>query len=119
MAVETIKISKQANGTGLYLTDNEGHAGDNTITTIVKPGDTVIWQLVPGGGIDKINGITEKTGSADIFSSDPAPIDPLDPTTAWQGIVSESATGKEAYSIMYTIGDTGYTDDPELELKHG
>ncbi|ELR68919.1 hypothetical protein C900_05612 [Fulvivirga imtechensis AK7] len=114
MATETIKISKQSTGTGLYLEDNEGHAGDNTITTTVDPGDTVVWKLKDGGGIDEITNIYAKSTSQDIFSSDPV----KQSDGSWKGTVSSSATGSESYSIDYKIGGTEYTDDPELKVNN-
>ena len=117
MATITIYISKQANGTGLHLEDSEGHSADNSITTIANPGDTIIWQLKAGGGIDQITAITAKEGSQDVFSTDPAPVDTSNPATNWQGVVSTSATGTESYNIAYKIGQTPYTDDPEIEVE--
>ncbi|WKV12150.1 hypothetical protein [Marivirga harenae] len=119
MSTEIINISKQEGNNHLYLTDNEGHAGKDSITTQVHPGDTVTWKLVPNGGIDQITGITAKPDSQDIFSVDPAPVNPNDPKTDWTGTISENATGTESYSIGYKIGDNNYTDDPDLEMKHG
>jgi hypothetical protein len=117
MATVTIYISKQADGTGLHLTDSEGHSGDNNLTTTANPGDKVIWQLKAGGGIDQITSITPKENSQDVFSTDPAPVDSGNPASDWAGIVSTSASGNESYSIGYKIGDTDYTDDPQLDVN--
>lgn len=114
MSTETIIISKQSTGTGLYLEDNEGHTGDNTITTTVDPGDTVIWKLKKDGGIDEITGISAKSDSQDIFSNDPE----KQSDGTWKGTVSTSATGNESYNIKYKIGGTEYTDDPELQVNN-
>ncbi|WP_296622116.1 hypothetical protein [Marivirga sp.] len=116
MSTEIINISKQEGNNQLYLTDNEGHSGKNNITTNVKKGDTVTWKLVPNGGIDQITGITAKPNSQDIFSVNPAPVDPNDPASDWTGTVSENATGSESYSIAYKIGNDPFVDDPELEV---
>ncbi len=118
MATEVIKISKQAESTGLYLTDNEGHAGNNSITTKVKAGDTVTWQLKPNGGIDQITGITEKSksGNVNVFSTPPVPINPQDPKSPWQGVIKQDAKGTEAYSIEYMIKGVSFTDDPDIEV---
>lgn len=113
MDQETIWISKQPNSNGLYLEDNEGHAGAGSITTDVKPGDTVTWKLKPGGGIDAITSVARKSGSGDIFGDDPEE----QPDGSWVGTVSESAGGSESYSIGYQINSANYTDDPELEVK--
>ncbi len=113
MATETIFISKQANGTGLHLSDNEGHSGDGTITTIVGQGDTVIWKLVPDGGITAITNIYPKPGSENIFSANPS----KQTDGRWQGTVANPVLGSESYSIDYTIGEDSYTDDPEFEVR--
>lgn len=115
MATVTIYISKQKDSNGLHFTDNEGHSGDNTITTKVNPGDTVIWKLVSNGGIDSITSISEKsmTQNKNLFSTLPAPINPKDPKSDWSGIISENATGKEVYTIGYKIGNETYLHDPE------
>jgi len=115
MAEETIYISKQTTGTGLFLSDNEGHSGDNSITTNVNPGDTVTWQLKSGGGITKLTGISEKDepGNQNIFSSGPTKVS----DTEWQGTVSVSALGNESYCIDYEIDGQPYSDDPKLVIK--
>jgi len=113
MATEIIFIRKQAEGTGLYLSDNEGHAGDGTITTIVHEGDTVIWKLAPNGGIDEVTNIYPKTGSVNIFST--APTKQVD--GSWKGTVATSISGSESYSIDYNIGHDSYTDDPKLKVQ--
>ena len=119
MATVNIFISKQPNGNGLYLTDSEGHHGNNNITTLVDPGDTVIWQLKPGGGIDAITAITPKQNNQDIFENPPAPVNSSDPASNWKGIVKQTVTGTESYTIGYKIGDQTLEDDPELDIKHG
>ena len=113
MATEKIFISKQANGTGLHLSDNEGHSGDGTITTIVHEGDTVIWKLKPNGGIDEITEIYPKTGSENIFSAAPS----KQADGSWKGTVATSISGSESYSIDYNIGGDSYTDDPKLKVQ--
>ncbi|MEM6360784.1 MAG: hypothetical protein AAF149_17900 [Bacteroidota bacterium] len=115
MGAETIWISKQSSGTGLYLEDNEGNSGNNTITTNVSRGDSVTWKLKEGGGITKITGISEKDepGNQNIFSSGPSKVS----DSEWQGTVSTNASGNEFYSIEYEIDGTPYTDDPELDVQ--
>ncbi|WP_375578545.1 hypothetical protein ABWH96_16160 [Marivirga tractuosa] len=117
MSTEIINISKQEGNDHLYLTDNEGHAGKDTITTTVKPGDTVTWKLDPNGGIDQITGITAKPGSQNLFSEGSAPVDLKDPKTDWTGTIGKDATGTESYTIAYKIGNQQYADDPDLEVK--
>lgn len=112
MAIETIFIRKQENNTGLHLSDNEGHSGDGSITTTVNEGDTVVWQLKPKGGITEITNIYPKTGSENIFSTNPT----AQPDGSWKGTVANSISGTESYSIDYNIGKDSYTDDPKLEV---
>lgn len=118
MSSEIIKISKEENSNGLYLTDNEGNEGPDTITTPVKPGDTVTWKLKKDGGIDQITAITNKAGSQNIFSDGPKQVKEGDSTSDWTGTVSEDATGSESYSIDYKIGDEPFTDDPILKVNN-
>lgn len=112
MGAEIIWISKQPTGTGLYLTDNEGHQGNNTITTDVSTGDTVTWKLKEGGGISKLTGISKK--DRNIFSSGPSKVS----DSEWQGTVGNLASGSESYNIQYEIDGTPYTDDPDLEIRN-
>lgn len=114
MAIEKIFIHKQIDGTGLHLSDNEGHSGDGTITTIVREGDTVIWKLASNSGITAITNIYPKTGSENIFSNPPM----LQPDGSWEGTVANSISGNESYSIDYNIGEDSYTDDPELDVHN-
>lgn len=114
MSTEIIFVSKANGGTGLHLSDNEGHSGDGTITTDVHQGDTVKWKISAGGGIDEITNIYPKSTSQDIFSSDPV----QQKDGSWKGTVSNNASGSEFYNIDYKIGGVSYTDDPELKI-HG
>ncbi|SMG34307.1 hypothetical protein SAMN05661096_02233 [Marivirga sericea] len=118
MSTEIINIKKQEGNDHLYLTDNEGHAGKDTITTTVKNGDTVTWKLDPNGGIDQITGITAKPGSQNLFSEGPAPVDIKDPKTDWTGTIGKDATGSESYTIAYKIGDQALVDDPKLRINN-
>ena len=113
MATEIIFIKKQTNGTGLHLSDNQGHAGDNTITTNVRKGDTVHWKLAHNSGISELTNIYKKEGSQNIFSTLPT----KQADGSFKGIVSDDATGSEAYNIGYKIGDTEYICDPLLEVQ--
>ncbi|PTB96025.1 hypothetical protein [Marivirga lumbricoides] len=117
MADRIIKVSKKSDSNELYLTDSEGNKG-GTITTKVRPGDNVIWELDPDGGVDYIIGILKKpvSGSTNVLSSTPTPVDPNDPKTAWQGTVEESVTGSEIYDIAYMIEGQSYIGDPVIEV---
>ena len=114
MATENIFIKKQSSGTGLHLSDNQGHAGDNTITTNVRRGDTVHWKLTHDSGIDEITNIYAKEGSQNIFEGT-GPV--KQPNGDWTGKVRDDEAGSEEYNIGYKIGDTEYICDPEIEVK--
>lgn len=117
MATKIITIRKQATNTDLYLTDSEGNAG-NTITTKAKPGDTIVWELDPNGGIDQITDIIKRdiSGNVNVFNPLPAPIDPKDPKSAWKGKISQSAIGAEIYDIHYMIKGVGFIGDPIIDV---
>ena len=117
MATVTIYISKQKDSKGLHFTDSEGHSGDNTITTKVKPGDTVIWKLTEEGGIDAITAISEvkSKNNQNLFVESPKPIDPKNPESDWIAEIKETATGKETYTISYKIDDNVYTQHPDSD----
>ncbi|MEQ8477418.1 hypothetical protein [Fulvivirga sp.] len=114
----SIYISKQSDNDGLYLSDSEGHQGDNTITTVVSPGDIVTWSLVANGGVYQITAITDEV-SNNLFVSNPAPTDPSNPQSSWTGTIKSDASGSESYSISYRLsaGGTVYTDDPKLKVN--
>lgn len=111
MAIETIYVDVVSGTTNLYLSDNEGHTGEGTITTDVSPSDTVTWRL-SGSTISEITSIYVKENSQDVFSTDPA----KNTDGSWTGIVSDSATGNESYGIKYLIDGTEYDDDPVIRV---
>ncbi len=113
MAHEEISIKKQSGNNGLHLSDNQGHSGNDTITTNVRRGDTVTWRLTHDSGINEITDIYHKEGSQNIFSSGPA----KQADGSWQGIVSDDATGNELYNICYKIGQKDCICDPELDVQ--
>lgn len=116
MSTVTIYIKKQSDSNGLYFTDSEGHSGNNTITTKVKPGDTVIWQLIPGGGIDAITSIDEikKAGNQNLFENSPEPVSPKEAKSPWTAQIKEVASGNETYTIKYEISGVTYTFGPDI-----
>ncbi len=111
MADVTIYLSLVSGTTNLHLSDSEGHDGDGTITTDVKPGDNVTWQIASGANISSIDSIYDKV-SNNIFSSGPS----SQPNGTWTGTVSSSASGSESYGILYTVDGTQYDDDPILDV---
>lgn len=84
---------------------------DQNTTTVVSPGDIVIWKK--SGNISSIDAVTE-TGGSDVFSIDPA----LQPGGTWKATVGTMPSGTvESYSITYTIAGVTYTQDPKLRMN--
>ena len=113
MGQVTIYLSLVSGTTQLHLKDSEGHEGDGSITTLVDPGDTVVWEIVSGSGITAINDIYKKEGSLSLFSTGPS----ADANGTWSGVISANAKGEESYSIKYTVGGNQYVDDPQLKVR--
>lgn len=111
MSKVTIYVSREGQTSQLHLRDSEGHSGTGNIITDVRAGDTVKWVITEG--IDEITGIHPKNGSQNIFSSGPI----KNEDGSWMGTVGKSASGRELYSIDYTIGGMALRDDPELDVK--
>jgi hypothetical protein len=98
------------------LSDDEGHSantqsGDQTFTTLVSPGDIVIWQK--GGNISSLDNVFETSGN-DLFSSDPVKQN----NGTWKGTIGSLASGtEESYSITYSLGGLSHTQDPRLKMR--
>ena len=104
---------KRNNEVILHLHDTEGHDGDQTITTDVKPGEEVVWKLANNSDILEIMNVYKKKDSQNVFSTDPYKIS----ESEWKGIVSQETVGKESYNIQYKyIDDTVIVDDPEIDV---
>ena len=115
-----IYVSKAERGNGLVLSDNEGDGpSPGTITTEVKPGATVIWQLATNSGLHNLTGIERKSGSSNILSAGPTK-----DGARWRATVKSSGVAdgtQESYSIKYkvTAGGNELIDDPILKMKIG
>lgn len=124
-----IDVRQKSDGTYyLYLTDSEGHTGENNLTTTGAPGDVVTWKISTSLADTSvsISNIYEKnqSGNYDVFSSGPAPKN--DNTGDWGGTVNPNITTQEteAYAIDYSVSVNGgaatvYTDDPDLSIDPG
>ncbi len=105
---------KSTNEVILHLHDTEGHDGDQTITTDVKPGEVVIWKLAKNSDILEIMNVYKKQESREVFSTKPHQIS----ASEWKGIVADDAKGNESYNIQYKyIDDTVFVDDPEIQIR--
>lgn len=123
----TIYVSRNGNSNQLKLRDSEGHnPGNDDLTTIVSPGDTVTWMLDPNeNGLTSINAVN-KTVPGDP-SYDPNSVDLLvSGTTSNNGVytgtvVSPSpGNGKyEKYKIGFMVpgNSTIFFDDPKLQMN--
>jgi hypothetical protein len=97
----------------LHLRDSEGHAGEDTITTGVNKGDTIVWTLDKDSGIKAITGIAAKSESPNLFSKGPSFIS----DSEWIGVIAEIDKGEEDYYIEYVLPDgTLKRDDPKIIL---
>ena len=125
-----IEVKQDVNGNYyLYLTDSEGHSGDNTITTTGAPGDEVTWSISTAlanttVSINNIYEKTDKVGNYDVFCTGPQAKN--DGTGDWEGTICTNIASKEteSYSIDYDVSVNGgaavtYTDDPDLEIDPG
>jgi hypothetical protein len=131
MATHVITISATTNVPfPLTISDDEGNTastieGDKGLTTTFKTGDIVMWKIDPKSNISSINGIDwptvtfgGKTGKFPIFSKVPYPVN--DGSGAWSAVIQmpPGASAAEAkYSILYTINNKAYTQDPRIRIK--
>lgn len=123
----TIYVSRNGNSFNLKLRDSEGHnPGNDDLTTLVNPGDQVIWMIDPNEpDIASLNGVN-KTVPGDA-SYDSNSIDLLaSGTTNVNGVyygtvVSTSPGGGkyEKYKIAFTVpnNSTIFWDDPKLQMN--
>ena len=100
------------------LTDDNGFTsitedGDKKTTTLVRPGNIMIWKM--SEDITEIK-ITENDGE-DVFSKDPA----QQPDGTWQAVVGNFDPGNHRdYSITYSVKgapDNPYVQDPIMRIK--
>ncbi len=110
--VTLLNAVQENGGYTLHLKDNEGHRGDNNITSQANPGDFVQWAIEPGSNISSIDNVYAKEGSANIFSEGPRK-----DGDAWVGNVNPEATGSESYNIQYTVDGATVVDDPIIEVE--
>lgn len=125
MAVINIYASRNGNSYQLKLRDSEGHnPGNNDITTNVKTGDTVQWQLDRKSNLTSLNGVLRsiKPGNPNtvaLLTSDPVLISP----NVYQGTVVSTSPGVGrimTYKVGFTVpGDEiVYWDDPKLSINN-
>lgn len=107
----SIFVSRKKGTSRLHFRDSEGHSGDYTITTDVRPGGMVKWEVEDG--VDTITNIYPKKGSFSIFEKGPE----KKKNGEWFGKIKKDATGREEYNVDYIIDGKEYSEDPVLNVK--
>lgn len=133
-----IYVSRQGNSSNLRVRDSEGNnPGNDQITTLVDPGDTVTWELDPRADISNPqyqpgyfpifaiisikkadSTIPKYMNSIDVLIADPPP--PVNGVVT--GLVKSPTPGRgrfENYQISYYLvsGGVPQTDDPIMQMN--
>lgn len=111
MAKVKIYVSRDKKTGQLHLRDSEGHSGDGSIITSVRPGDEVEW--IAAEGVDEIKGIRPVNGSKNILQGK---VD-CNGHGTWKGKVDKSAQGEEEYEIEYVADSMSRASNPRLKVK--
>lgn len=108
---EVIKVSLNAEGTGLVLDDGNSKGPD--ITTKVSKNTRIKWKLETNSGITSLDSIISKNG-VNVFITTPKKNSDGDLI----GDVGDVAEGTiEEYGIYYTINGVSYMHDPKIEIR--
>lgn len=105
--LRSVKINEKDQ---LMLFDSNRNGAVNDLVTVVPAGSTITWKRDRCSGIKKILRIYSKTGTRNVFRTDPKKF--------WCFNIfclklTHDAKGKEAYSIEYLLFDkTRVTIDP-------
>jgi hypothetical protein len=99
----------------LAMFDTNRNGAIDDLTTVVHPGDTVVWKLDQKSGIKAIKQISAKTTKGTIFSKEP-----VKKLFCRHFVlhIPKDARGEEAYLIEYVLynGKT-LTLDPYIRIK--
>lgn len=111
----TMKAFEAGDEIMLYLTDSGGQKGVQSITTLVNPGDEIIWQLEKTkSNIIKIVSIEAKSPKLDVFGKKPERVNDAE----FKGTIATDAKGVGAYNITYEYKNKKVVvDDPFIEVK--
>ncbi len=110
--------------TPLQIDDGEGNSastdqGDRNLTTLVSPGDMVVWTLSKFGGLNaitSIDNIIDKSSPVNLFYLGPVRVN--DGSGDWAGIIGTfDSTTEESYSIEYTVSGVQHVQDPRLKMN--
>jgi len=109
MPTRPIKITSADTSDGSLQLSDRGH-------TIAEGGDTILWQIGNGSGVESITAIQEKPDSTNIFSTAPHK-----KGRNWTGDIDPAAPPKAEYlySIVWMAEDGSgpYTFDPKISIK--
>lgn len=107
MATRVIKIKKGYTSNGNLDLSDHGH-------TTAGPGDTILWQIKSGSGVDSIQSIDVKGGSANIWSSAPHP-----QGSNWTGNIMSSvpAVMEYNYKVTWLKNGNAYVCDPKIAVR--
>ncbi|GGD30387.1 hypothetical protein [Flavobacterium orientale] len=120
MATINIFVSRAGNSNQIKLKDSEGHnPGNDDITTLVNPGDVIIWQLDDNSGLYSLDGVEIKGDSPYNLLS----VAPTGRDNVFTASVTRASPGQgaiEKYKIGYTInrGEQTQWDDPKLQMNN-
>lgn len=118
MATKTIYVSKEPNSNKIKLRDSDGNdPGNDDLTTLVDPNDTVEWRLDTNSGLEGIIGVKKKNDTNDLLTGEPQ-----ESNGVWSATVVPVSPGKgknEKYKIGYKIpnDDKKHWDDPKLQMN--
>jgi hypothetical protein len=134
----TIYVSRRGNSTNLRLRDSENHdPGDDNITTLVDPGNTITWEKDPRADssspeyqpsyspILSIEKIEKSDRSLPQYSNDvdvlvTSPIYPVSGVVTGQVVSSSPGQGRgEHYQVFYYLpnDNTLHNDDPVMQMN--
>ena len=122
----TIYVSRNGSSTQLKLRDSEGHnPGNDDLTTMVSPGDTVTWMLDPNeNGLTSLNAVNKTVPGDPSYDSNSVDL-LVSGTTSNNGVYTGNVVptspgnGKyEKYKIGFMIPGSNqiYFDDPKLQM---
>ncbi len=106
-------IVKDGNKHLTMFDTNRNHDINNLVTKVPR-GGTITWKKDLSSGIRSITKIYSKTGTRNVFKSDP--VKKLLSGNLYLNI-SEDAKGEEAYAIDYALEDgSQHTIDPVIRI---
>ena len=117
MATKTIYVRKDPNSNKIILRDSDGNnPGNDDLTTLVDPNDTVEWRLDTNSDLEELIGVKKKKDTHDLLTAEPTVENGV--WTATVVAVSPGKGKKEKYKIGYKTKDNKkHWDDPKLQMN--